>query len=245
MSAPVVLITGANGRIGQGLCRAFADSGWQVLATDRDESGAGDVEHYVAMDLLQAVRDADYREEHLTALRDLGRGRLDCLINNAALQHTGALDALSDASIADSFDVNALAPMLLTRDLAPELRKARGNVINVLSIHAALTKPGFAAYAASKAALTGLTRALAIDLAPEIRVNGIAPAAIATPMLEAGFENAEKLAELEAFHPAGTIGTPNDVADVALFLATSRSRFLTGTIVGLDGGIASRLHDPA
>ena len=86
MVAPVVLITGANGGIGQGLCKAFADSGWQVLGSDRDESGKGDVEHYVAMNLLQAVHDPAYRQERLAAVRDLGGGRLDCLINNAALR---------------------------------------------------------------------------------------------------------------------------------------------------------------
>ncbi len=244
MPDPVVIVTGANGGIGQVLCDAFGHKAWRVIATDRHDHASAGTDDYVALDLARAVHDAAYRDRQLDVLRGLAGDRLDCLINNAAVQHTGSLETLTDKDISESFDVNTLAPMILVRDLLPMLKAARGSVINVLSIHSSLTKPGFSAYSASKAALSGMTRALSIDLAPDVRINGIAPAAIATPMLEQGFGSGDQLAELKNYHPSGDIGSPQDVAEIALFLAASSSRFLNGTIVGLDGGIAGRLHDP-
>jgi NAD(P)-dependent dehydrogenase (short-subunit alcohol dehydrogenase family) len=112
-------------------------------------------------------------------------------------------------------------------------------------VHARATKPGFAAYATSKAALHGLTQALAVDLGPDVRVVGIAPAAINTPMLRAGFEgDPNAFAQLEAVHPAGRIGTPEEVATTIVWLASSAAAFMTGSVLWLDGGVLSRLHDP-
>jgi NAD(P)-dependent dehydrogenase (short-subunit alcohol dehydrogenase family) len=118
-------------------------------------------------------------------------------------------------------------------------------VINIASIHALLTKPRFSAYATSKSALIGLTRALAVELGGRVRVNAISPAAIATPMLESGFsEDPEGLNRLAAYHPSACIGVPDDVARAALCLAEVKGAFLNGAIVGVDGGIGARLHDP-
>lgn len=101
------------------------------------------------------------------------------------------------------------------------------------------------AYATSKAALAGLTRALAVDLGGRVRVNAIAPAAISTPMLEAGFEGRpESRAELDRFHPAGRIGRPDEVARAAVWLASEESGFLTGATLAVDGALGVRLHDP-
>ncbi len=91
----------------------------------------------------------------------------------------------------------------------------------------------------------GLTRSLAVELGGRVRVNAICPAAIKTSMLEADFENnPQGLAKLASHHPSGCIGTTEDVARAALFLTEAGSSFLNGTVIGLDGGIASRLHDP-
>ena len=118
--------------------------------------------------------------------------------------------------------------------------------MNIGSVHAQATKPGFVSYATSKAALHGLTKALAVDLGGAVRVCAIAPAAIATDMLEAGFEGrASEREQLDAFHPAGRIGKPQEVAKVVAFLLQREMAFLTGSILTLDGGILSRLHDPS
>jgi NAD(P)-dependent dehydrogenase (short-subunit alcohol dehydrogenase family) len=100
-------------------------------------------------------------------------------------------------------------------------------------------------YATSKAALVGLTRALAVDLGSRVRVNAINPAAVATPMLLDGFKGKEALyAALGGMHPLGRIAEPAEIAQVALFLASRKAAFITGAAFDVDGGILSRLHDP-
>lgn len=176
----------------------------------------------------------------------LGSSGLHCLINNAAIQRLAPVAALTLTDWSRTLQVNVLAPFLLSQSLTPLLSVARGCILNVTSIHAQLTKPGFAAYASSKAALEGLTRALAVELAPHVRVNAIRPAALSTPMLEAGFtSHPEARAALDDHHPAGRIGTPLELARLALWLAADAPPFLTGAVIGLDGAIGSRLHDPA
>lgn len=246
MTPLTALITGAAGGIGQVLCREFRAAGYRVIGLDR-QGGAPGADHFLRADLARFTRDEAYREEVAGEARGLLRaGRLDVLVNNAAVQILGSTETLSEASWRESFDVNVLAPFLLVQQLLPLLERARGCVINVSSIHATLTKPGFVGYASSKAALVGLTRSLAVDLGGRVRVNAICPAAIGdTPMLEDGFAGMpEPRARLAGAHPAGRLGAPGDVARCALFLAAAGSDFLTGAVLGLDGGIASRLHDP-
>jgi len=126
-----------------------------------------------------------------------------------------------------------------------KLKVSKGSVVNITSIHAALTKPGFSTYAMSKAAMDGMTRSLAVELGRDVRINAIAPAAISTPLLEAGFENRlDEFKQLADMHPTGKIGTPADVASLALYLVSEEAAFINGSILGLDGGIRGRLHDP-
>jgi NAD(P)-dependent dehydrogenase (short-subunit alcohol dehydrogenase family) len=118
-------------------------------------------------------------------------------------------------------------------------------VVNVASIHAEVTKAGFAAYSTTKGALVALTRALALELAPAVRVNAILPAATDTAMLRAGFAgNQDGFAALDACHPLGRIARPDEIAALAAFLGSSQSGFLTGEAIRVDGGIGAVLHDP-
>jgi len=134
---------------------------------------------------------------------------------------------------------------MLSRGLSGDLARSNGVIVNVGSVHAQATKPGFAAYATSKAALHGLTHALAVDLAPAVRVVTIAPAAIGTDMLRAGFVgNAEAFEALEGTHPLERIGTPREIGEAIAWLASPGAAFMTGSTVWMDGGVLSRLHDP-
>jgi NAD(P)-dependent dehydrogenase (short-subunit alcohol dehydrogenase family) len=140
---------------------------------------------------------------------------------------------------------HVIAPFLLAQGLLPCLEADSGSVINIASVHAHATKPGFVCYATSKAALVGLTKAMAVDLGPRGRVNAICPAATATPMLQAGFaDNPTAFAQLSSMHPRGRIARPAEIADLAFFLASNQADFLTGTSIYADGGISTRLHDP-
>jgi NAD(P)-dependent dehydrogenase (short-subunit alcohol dehydrogenase family) len=245
MSVKSVLITGSNGGIGQALCSSFTEAGWRVIATDLHSKPKSEVEHYLGFDLAGFATDAVLRQRVEAALIALLPSGLDCLINNGAYQVVASLGELSVEDWHRSMHTNVNAPFLLVKALLGCLERANGNVINITSVHANLTKPNFSAYATSKAALEGLTRSLAVELGSRVRVNAIAPAAISTPMLVAGFAgNDEKAAALDLHHPTARIGAPEELARLAIFIAENDNRFLNGAVVGLDGGIASRLHDP-
>jgi NAD(P)-dependent dehydrogenase (short-subunit alcohol dehydrogenase family) len=247
MTGRAAIITGASGGIGQALCRAFADAGYCVLGTDQSLPGeASSAYIHVAFDLNQLCTDENLRATAIAKLRHaLGTRKLGVLINNAALQIVKPAEQLTVEDWSRTLNVNLVAPFLLTQVFLPELEAANGCVINIGSIHSALTKPEFSAYATSKSALSGLTRSLAVELGRRIRINAICPAAIATPMLLAGFAGKDMaLAELERMHPVGRVGDPSEVGALALFLASDAARFINGAEIGLDGGIGVRLHDP-
>jgi NAD(P)-dependent dehydrogenase (short-subunit alcohol dehydrogenase family) len=127
-----------------------------------------------------------------------------------------------------------------------ELAANAGSFLAISSIHERLTKPGFVAYATSKAALSGMVRAMAVELGGTVRCNAICPAAIATPMLVAGFEGRpDALAALNAYHPVGRLGQPEEVAAAAVYACSDAAGFLNGSCIDLSGGISGRLHDPA
>lgn len=242
------VITGAAGSIGAELVRAFTESGYRVIALDRTQRPASlTCWQYLQTDLQGLVSDPGCAAEILSAVCELSGSRgLDVLINNAAIQVLGGVESLNVADWRNTLDVNLLAPFVLTQGLLSQLEKADGCVINISSIHARLTKGDFVAYATSKAALSGMTRAMAVDLGGRIRVNAIEPAAISTDMLKAGFaDRMEQYAQLEGCHPQGRIGTPEEVAALAVAIAGGELRFLHGACIGMDGGISGRLHDPA
>jgi NAD(P)-dependent dehydrogenase (short-subunit alcohol dehydrogenase family) len=205
-----------------------------------------DQDVFVEVDLDSFCRDAGYREASHRNLEAATAGRpVGVLINNAALQIVKPAEQLTPEDWTRTLNVNTVAPFLLTQTLLPQLETAHGAVVNISSIHATLTKPEFVAYATSKAALSGMTRSLAVDLGRRVRVNAICPAAIATPMLTAGFAGREaELARLGEMHPIGRIGEPAEVAALALFLVSEAAGFITGAEFALDGGIKGRLHDP-
>lgn len=243
-----VIVTGAAGGIGQAMVGAFIEAGHEVVAVDvADEVLERRGQHYVQCDLARTVNDQAYADEVFGQIRRLMQGHeLVALVNNAAVQVLGPTENLHRDAWRCTLDVNLLAPFFWAQAFLGELERAKGCVVNVSSIHARLTKPGFIAYATSKAALSGLTRAMAVELGARIRVNAIEPAAISTPMLRAGFaEDQGGFARLEEFHPSGVIGTPDDLAQMALSLVQHPGRFLNGMVIGYDGGIAGRLHDPS
>lgn len=248
MGSPIALVTGAAGCIGRALVRRFAAQGYRVLALDcSDKPEDLGCWQYRQVDLEQLVVDAAYTAKCLSNIGQLiGNDGLAVLVNNAAVQVLGGMSSLTVGDWHKTLDVNLLAPFVLTQALLTHLEAADGCVINISSIHARLTKPNFVAYATSKAALSGMTRAMAVDLGGRVRVNAIEPAAIATEMLKAGFAGQpEQFAKLEGCHPQGRIGLPDEVAALAVSIAGGDLRFLHGACVGLDGGISGRLHDPS
>lgn len=239
-----VIVTGASGGIGQALCRRFRDDGYFVIGTDlRPGEGA---DKWFEMDLARLGDDPAYLREALVALLGgVGAHPLRALVNNAALQIVKPVEALQPGDWQRSLAVNLLGPFLLIQAMLKRLEAGSGSVVNIASIHGSQTLPGFTAYAVSKAALEGLTRSLAVELGGRIRVNAIAPAAVATPMLREGFRGQdERLARLADAHPARRIAEPEEIALIASFLVSESAAFITGAVFPVDGGIRSRLHNP-
>lgn len=243
---PAVLITGALGGIGQSLCTEFKSNGYFVIATDRLD-GECDCDTFINIDIQKLCTDPDTAQSLVQQVESAigSEFQLQALINNAATQ---ILNATDDVKIDDwrmTLDTNLVAPFLLIQKFLPMLEAGKGSAVNIASVHATATKPGFVCYATSKAALVGMTRAMAVDLGPRLRLNAISPAATATPMLLAGFEGREEaLKELSKMHPLERIAQPREIAQTALFLCSDKARFITGACWALDGGISARLHDP-
>lgn len=241
-----IIITGAAGGIGSALVAAFVAHGDQVIAVDQRPGVDSTDVSWVRANLGQIGSDAGAAAALIGDIRRASGGRCDVLINNAATQILGDFLKLGDDDWAETMAVNLIAPVVLTRSLLPLIATNAGVVINISSIHAHQTKPGFTAYATSKAALSALTRALAVELGAQVRFVTIEPAAIATPMLRAGFEgDPAGFAQLESMHPAGRIGLPEEVARLAVVVSSPGMDFVNGTAIGIDGGIAGRLYDPA
>jgi NAD(P)-dependent dehydrogenase (short-subunit alcohol dehydrogenase family) len=242
-----VIITGALGGIGQALCEEFHSHGFYVFALDK-KCGNVAAQSVITTDICDCVSDTQKRRALVTRIQDELENknlRLCGLINNAATQILGGVESLDFNSWDLTLKTNLLAPFFLVQAFLLELEKAKGAVVNISSIHEKLTKIGFVAYATSKSALSGLTRAMAIDLGDRVRVNAICPAAIHTPMLAAGFaDRPDAFAALHGAHPTGRIGLPEEVAHLARYLIAEAPDFLNGSCLGLDGGISGRLHDP-
>ncbi len=247
----IVLVTGAAGGIGKGLVEALAEADWAVLGSDhpnvepeqciRDQCLA-----WIPADLSALSQETKNLEDFVgNVCSAAGERDLSAIIHNAALQRLGKFDQLTATDWNKTISVNLMAPVMINKAFIAQLQRQKGSIIHIGSIHSQLTKPGFTAYATSKAALAGLTRAMAVEIGGTIRVNAIEPAAIATPMLEAGFAaNPELKAQLESFHPTNSIGSSDDVAKAVQFLLDPSCRFLNGCVLHLGGGIHSRLHDP-
>ena len=241
----MVFVTGANGGIGSEICACFRQKGWRVIGSDIQPDSEFELDGYVSMDLARLVNESDYKEERVGLLRESLAGRCDCLVNNAAHQLVKPATSVTADELAQSLGVNVSAPFLLVKSVLDLLEESSGSVINVGSVHATLTKPGFLAYSVSKSALEGLTRALAVELGSSIRFCGVSPAAVSSSMLVEGFANDPGgLKQLADYHPTKSIGQPDEVARLVCFLAEEEGRFLNGSIIALDGGISSRLHDP-
>jgi NAD(P)-dependent dehydrogenase (short-subunit alcohol dehydrogenase family) len=230
------LVTGAAGGIGVAVVDALEAAGWTVAATDMDGVSApsGRPLDLVA-DLTSRAACAGLVERTLARY-----GRLDLLVNNAATMTLAepAPDTM-DLWWRD-FEVNLSAPLWLVQAALPALREAGGQVINMCSVSGLRGEPGFSAYAATKSALLGLTRSLARELAPAVRVNALAPGPTDTPQLarDAEFQGMT-MPELHAFYasqmPIGRLVAPGEVAASVAFLADSAA--FTGECIQVNGGM--------
>jgi pteridine reductase len=221
----VALVTGAGVRVGEAIARDLARAGWTVAAHYRSHRPRGFVAAFSA-DLA-----APDGPGQLAAAFRRRFSRLDLLVNSAATFEEAPLAEIDAASFDAQMDLNARAPLLLVRALLPLLRRSGGSVVNVADVGGGLVPwKGFTAYAASKAALVRATECLALELAPRIRVNAVAPGTVLWPE---HYPPARRRA-LAARIPLGRAGTGQDVADAVRYLADAP--FVTGAVIPVDGG---------
>ena len=246
-SRKVILITGAGGDIGQAILRKFQDSGFFTITTDKpgkEFNFKGDL--HFEIDLEAIVLSGKGFQDLVAALPNWVREHgLDVIVNNAADQILGDFPELLYEDWHRSLNVNLLGPVFIIKDFWGFLIQAKGLVLNIGSVHDLLTKPRFAAYSTSKAALAALSRSISLESGGLFRINTISPGAVQTKMLVSGFEGApEKLEELMSFIPAKKLGSPNDIALLSYILAENNLDYLSGSEIRMDGGISNRLHDP-
>lgn len=236
MEKKVVLITGCLGGIGSSLVDFFKEEGWFVIGTDKRESFSNaDIKITTDLNSVELAIETINK-----TISDTGLTKIDALINNAAVQIKKKFNDFNYNDWLESINVNIISAFMLVQKLRNYLKG--GSVINIGSIHASQSKKDFIIYATTKGAIKTLTQNLSLELAPDIMVNCIAPAAIDTPMLKAGLTE-EEYKQLKRFHPAEMIGDPRELAKLIIMLC-KRNVFLTGAYIEYDGGISKLLHDP-
>jgi NAD(P)-dependent dehydrogenase (short-subunit alcohol dehydrogenase family) len=242
--SPIVLITGVRGGVGSATAVLFRRAGWTTAGVDRlEQLDDPDIDAYLQLDMSRP----DVGEELGTFMGRLGG--LNALVNNAAIQIEKPLTDMAVTEWDEVMATNLRGAFLASQAASGPLRTARGAIVNVSSVHAVATSGGLAAYATSKGGLAAFTRAAALELAPEIRVNAVLPGAVDTPMLRAGLSRVAAIEQLDdavqalaAKTPLRRVAMPEEIAEAILFLADGeRSSFITGQSLVVDGGATVRL----
>jgi NAD(P)-dependent dehydrogenase (short-subunit alcohol dehydrogenase family) len=250
LQGETALITGGGTGLGRAIALAFAREGAIVSVAGRRLEPLQEVAREVERRGGKAavtVCDVTCAQDALRAVAETTArlGRLSVLVNNAGTLHVSTIETIREEEWDRVMEVNVKGPFLMSRAALPELRKAGGGaIINIGSVLGLIAAKGRAAYCTSKGGVTMLTRAMALDHAHEnIRVNCICPAIVETDLVRGLFDSAPNGEALRraraALIPLGRMGKPEDVAEMAVFLASRESSWMTGAAIPLDGGLSA------
>ena len=239
LAGKAALVTGGARRVGAAIVRRLHAAGASLLIHYRDsEAEAAQLEAELnALRPKSAVRVkadllAPIAPRALVAASSDAFGRLDILVNNASSFFAVPLGSIEASHWEELVGSNLRAPLFIAQAAAPELERRAGCIVNIVDIHAERPLKGYPLYSVAKAGLAALTRSLALELAPGVRVNGVAPGAIAWP--EDGQFEAGERERIVATTPLARVGAPEDIAQAVHFLACAP--FVTGQIIAVDGG---------
>ena len=248
LDGKVTIVTGAGSGIGRATAIRFAEEGARVTCVDvngdsvrETATGIGAAAHAVAADVSDAQAVRAYTDDTVRRW-----GRLDAVFNNAGVNLPGVFHEATDETIDRTLNVNVKGVMFGCRYAIPHLLNGGGgSLINTSSVNGLVAEPFLAIYAASKGAIIMLSKGIALDYAKQgIRCNAIAPGWVDTPV---NYAHAELLggldkvyAEIDSFQPVGRPGEPREIANVALFLASDESSFVTGSVLVADGGMTAK-----
>jgi len=248
LDGKVAIITGGGRGIGRGIAERFLEEGATVVIAQRhapSKSLPEDRVTFIATDLTQSAEIAA-----LVAATVERFGGLDILVNNAGIMFEKTVEDMTEADWDSMMTVNLKAPFLLIKAVVPWMRqRGGGSIVNIGSIEGFASNPGHAAYSASKAGIHGLTAAIAVDHGRDgIRCNAIAPGWINSDLSEVYIqsmpESNRMRRDLLAMHPVGRLGEPRDVGNLALWLSSDESNFVTGQVFIIDGGRTKKLPLP-
>ena len=238
---PAIIVTGAAKRVGAVIARTLHAAGANVIVhcnRSRKEADALVKELNTTRVKSASVVQGDLLAYNaLKGLIDHAAsefGRLDGLVNNASTFYATPVGSVDEDNWNELIGANLKAPLFLSQAAVPYLKKTNGSIVNIVDIHAGRPLKDFVVYSATKAGLAGLTRSLALELGPDIRVNGVSPGAIIWPNGATGFPDAEHERIVQQL-PLKRIGTPEDVAGAVKFLMLD-APYVTGQILAVDGG---------
>lgn len=236
---PVALVTGGAHRIGAAIVRCLHGAGYDVALHYRSSKRPAEAMQRELQQkrpdsvlLVQAdLHDTAGLSNIVRSVEDW-RGRLDVLVNNASTFYPTPLEQVDEAQWADLMGTNLKAPFFLAQSASPLLRASHGCIVNLVDVHAERPAPGHPVYSMAKAGNAMMVKSLAVEMGPEVRVNGVAPGAILWPAEE---PDATGKAAVLSRTPLGRIGEPADIARTVLFLARE-APYITGQIIAVDGG---------
>jgi hypothetical protein len=229
------VVTGAARGIGRAIARHLAHLGWQVALADTDAEAAAAAAADIGGAAVEADVGSEADVERLIAVARSRMGRIDAVVSNAGMSGFAPLADTTLESWNRVLATNLTATFLLAKAAALDLRLARGAIVAIASTRAHMSEPGTLAYSATKGGLVALTHALAMTLAPHVRVNCISPGWIDT-----GKHGPLKASD-HAQHPVGRVGRPEDVAAAVAFLLSEEAEFITGAELIVDGGMTRKM----
>ena len=232
----VIVVTGASGGMGMATCKLIKSEGYYVIGTDRSANGEDSTDKF-----FQGQVTDESLWQSIAKFIESEHGKCDGLVNIAGINYLSQIQDASLDSWREMFNVNVVGMVAGIKHLTPLLRLGQSSaIVNMSSIAAQIGSDGYSAYSATKGAVDSLTKGLALELAPKIRVNAVAPGWIETQFTLEGLEKSEDPAayrkEVENMHALGRVGLPSEIANVIAWLLSEKSSFLTGTTVTSDGG---------
>jgi NAD(P)-dependent dehydrogenase (short-subunit alcohol dehydrogenase family) len=235
----VALVTGGASGIGEATCRVLSAAGATVVVADLNSEAA----QKLAAELGNAqALPLDIANESAVNTGMGALDRLDILVNNAGIGLVGSIEETSLADFERLMLVNVTGMFLVTRAAVPKLLATKGNIVNIGSVAGVVGIKKRYAYCATKGAVVAITKQLAVEYAQQIRVNCICPGTVDSPFVEGYLEKYHKhekekvRQELNQRQPIGRLGRPEEIANLALYLASDEAAFITGSIVTIDGG---------
>ncbi|MER9883509.1 glucose 1-dehydrogenase [Mesorhizobium sp. M0118] len=248
LAGKIAIITGGGRGIGAGITKRFAEEGAKIAIVQRNSPP----EAMLGEDIVYVKADLSNSSEITSAVETVVQrfGGLDILVNNAGIMFEKTVEQMTEADWDHMMAVNLKAPFLLTKAAMPHFRKRHAaSIVNIGSIEGLASNPGHPAYSASKAGVHGFTAAVAVDHGHEgIRCNAIAPGWINSDLseiyIDSMAESARVRKELLVMHPVGRLGEPRDVGNLAVWLASEESAFVTGQVYVIDGGRTKKLPLP-